>query len=88
MDQSDKIANMFNINNFYDNNHLNVIKLKQKIIEAKRKLLFDKDKDKQKDNNNKDNNNSKNGTIGSNRGNNMKEKLDRSYKQAGQKYNK
>jgi hypothetical protein len=46
MDQSDKIANMFNINNFYDNNHLNVIKLKQKIIEAKRKLLFDKDKDK------------------------------------------
>lgn len=31
---------MFNINNFYDNNHINVAKLKEKLDEAKKRLLL------------------------------------------------
>lgn len=33
---------MFQVNNFYENNQINVDKLRDKIIEAKRKLLLDK----------------------------------------------
>lgn len=33
---------MFHVNNFYENNQINVDKLRDKIIEAKRKLYLDK----------------------------------------------
>lgn len=33
---------MFQVNNFYENNQINVDKLRDKIIEAKRKLFLDK----------------------------------------------
>lgn len=33
---------MFQVNNFYENNQINVDKLRDKIIEAKRKLYLDK----------------------------------------------
>ena len=41
-EESDRLAKIFNPNNFYDNNNINVEKLKQKIIEAKRKMLISK----------------------------------------------
>ena len=44
-EESDRVAKMFQVNNFYENNHINVKKLKQKIIEAKRKLLSEKTKE-------------------------------------------
>lgn len=40
--ESDRIAKLFEVANFYDNSQINVIKLKQRILEAKRKLLTDK----------------------------------------------
>lgn len=40
---------MFQINNFYDNNHINVEKLKEKIGDAKRKLLIERDQHTEKE---------------------------------------
>ena len=45
-EESDRIHNIFQANNFYDNSQLNILKLRKKILEAKRSLLASKGKDK------------------------------------------
>jgi hypothetical protein len=43
LEHHEEVAKIFHVNNFYENNHINVRKLKQKINEAKKKLLQERE---------------------------------------------